>query len=375
MTSAGRIRVLQLGSPTGLYGAERWILALVRHLDPTRVDSEVATVLDDPDLNADLCREAQRMGIRSTVFEAHGKFNWAAVRALRRHVRQNAIDIVHTHGYKSDVVGLLATRGTSCKIITTPHGWSVNAGYKLRFYETLDRAAFGFFDRVVPLSQDLYDGLKSIPFVRRKLRLITNGVDLRDIDETSVLAEEIREWKAHGHFVIGYIGQLIARKGLDQLLKALAGIELRTWRLAIVGDGPAAAALAQLARERGLDDRVRFFGFRDDRLAFLKGFDLFVLPSRLEGVPRCLMEAMAGRVPVAASDIPGCRDLVRHGQTGLLFDPGDVEAIRRTVLQTMRDDGLRERLKAQARRSIETEWSAENMARKYMQLYDELVAV
>ncbi|MBK8653195.1 MAG: glycosyltransferase [Haliscomenobacter sp.] len=69
---------------------------------------------------------------------------------------------------------------------------------------------------------------------------------------------------------------------------------------------------------------MAFLGFRDDRLNFLKGFDIFVLPSRSEGIPRCLMEAMAAQVTVIASDIPGCTDLIKHEQTGLLFEVDNV---------------------------------------------------
>lgn len=86
MNANRRLRVLHLGSPTGLYGAERWILALINNIDARCVESEVAVVLDDPRLDAPLCSEAAAMGFASTVFEAHGKFSWAAVRQVREHI-------------------------------------------------------------------------------------------------------------------------------------------------------------------------------------------------------------------------------------------------------------------------------------------------
>jgi glycosyltransferase involved in cell wall biosynthesis len=368
----GKIRVLHLGSPTGLYGAERWILALVNNINRDEIDPEVAVILDDPALSADLCRQAGKIGVRTAIFEAHGKFNWSAVKQIRSHIVKNDIDVLHTHGYKTDVIGIFAARRTNCKLITTPHGWSADAGFKLKIYESLDRGAFYFFDEVVPLSEDMYNRLKTIPFLRRKLRLIPNGVDLSEIDQAGEIAGEILEWKAKGNFVIGYIGQLIPRKGVDVLLSALEKMESDKWRLAIVGDGDSRQDLSRLVRESGLEDRVRFFGFRSDRLSFLRGFDAFVLPSHLEGVPRCLMEAMACRIPVVVSDIPGCRDLVRDGQSGLLFKPGDAHALRVSVAEVMRDSLLRERLASNARRTIEEEWSATALARRYSQLYREL---
>lgn len=135
MATDSRIRVLHLGSPTGLYGAEQRILALLNNMDRSRVDSIVAVIRDDPTLGADLCTEAGRQGFRTRVFEAHGKVNWSAVRMLKAYLRQERIDVLHTHGYKTDVIGLLAARGTLCKLVSTPHGWSKQAGLKLRLYE------------------------------------------------------------------------------------------------------------------------------------------------------------------------------------------------------------------------------------------------
>ncbi len=106
--------------------------------------------------------------------------------------------------------------------------------------------------------------------------------------------------------MVGYIGRLIPAKGLVALLDAFALLDLPSKKLAIVGEGPQREELEAYAAAKGLRECVSFFGFRSDRLAFLKGFDVFVLPSRSEGIPRCLMEAMAASVAVLASDIPGC---------------------------------------------------------------------
>lgn len=367
------MRVLQLGSPTGLYGAERWILALVNNMDRTRVDSAVAVIRDDPTLGADLCAEAGRQGFRTHVFEAHGKVNWSAVRMLKGYLQAERIDVLHTHGYKTDIIGLLAARGTSCKLVSTPHGWSKQAGLKLRLYEALDRRVFCHLHAVAPLSQDLFDDLATRPCLRGKLHLIPNGVDLSDVCRPVAITQEIAAWKARGHFVFGYIGQLIKRKGLDVLLQALAGCSEGNWRLALVGEGNERGALEAQAGALGIDDRVRFFGFREDRMAFLKGFDAFVLPSRLEGVPRCLMESMAAGVATIASDIPGCRDLISHGESGLLFVPDNVADLREELLDLARDETLRSRLAAAGQHAIEENWSAEIMAQRYERLYEGLL--
>ena len=366
------LRVMQLGSPTGLYGAERWILALVRHLDAADVEAHVGVIRDAPDLKAPLCGEAARLGLRTHVIDAPGRVNWGAVAQLREYLVANDVHILHTHGYKTDLIGLLATRGTSCRIVSTPHGWSVHAGMALRIYEALDRAVFPFFDAVAPLSDALYSELARSSGTRRKLHLIRNGVDISEIDGVHALAEEASEWKRTGQFVIGYIGQLITRKGLAALLRAFAALPWQDKKLALIGEGEQRAELESLARELGIDRDVTFFGFRGDRLALLKGFDVFVLPSHLEGIPRCLMESMAARVPIVASDIPGCRDLIVPGETGLLFPVDDVEALV-ARLGECRDPGFRERLARNARVLVDDKYSAASMAAQYRDLYRTLV--
>lgn len=366
------IRVLHLGSPTALYGAERWILALARYLDPQAVESVVAAVRDDPSLHAPLCAGAAQLGLRTHVFDAFGRVNWRAVTALRRFLVDERVDVLHTHGYKTDLIGLFATRGTACRLVTTPHGWSVDAGFKLVVYEWLDRAVFPFFDAVVPLSQKLYDELARFAPTRRRLHLIQNGVDIGEIDAVAELAPEARRWREEGRFVIGYVGQLIPRKGLATLLRAFAALPPGKRVLAIVGEGEQRAELEQLAGALGVAGSVEFLGFRADRLALLKGFDAFVLPSQLEGIPRCLMEAMAARVPIVASDIPGCRELVAHERTGLLVPCDDAAALA-AALARMDEAAARERFAAAARDEVERSYSAAAMARRYEALYRSLV--
>ncbi len=367
------MRVLQLGSPTGLYGAERWILALVKHLDPQKVESWVGVIKDAPELEAPLLKEARQLGFSTRSFEAHGKASFAAVRQLRRFIREERIEILHTHFYKTDLLGLLATLGTSCRILSTPHGWSQECDFKLKCYELLDRAIFPFLDGVAPLSEDLHSPLARLPFLGKKLHLIRNGVDISEIDAVAEVAPEIAAWKKEGFWVVGYIGQLIARKRLDTLLHALSLVRDRPWRLALVGEGDQKEALATLAVSLGIDAKVRFFGFRRDRIALLKGFDAFVLPSLLEGIPRCLMEAMAAGVPVVASDIPGCRDLVAPGQTGFLFSAGDAPALAERLSQLANSPGLAGEFAANGRRLIDERFSARRMAREYEQLYASLL--
>ena len=376
------LKVLQLGSPTGLYGAERWILALIKHLDPVKIETIVGAVRDSGDADVPLCAEAEKLGFSTVTIDAPGKLNFSAVRKLKTYLKEQKIDILHTHFYKTDLLGLLATRGTDCKLVSTPHGWSSGVDLKLRVYEQLDRIVFPFMDAVVPLSEDLYQPILARDRFYRWMRmskksnvtLIRNAVDLSEVENCTRVADELSEWKEQGCFVVGYIGQLIARKGLDILLKALhrlgKGIP---WRAALVGEGEQREELEVLAGELGIQDRISFFGYRENRLEFLRGFDIFVLPSSLEGIPRCLMEAMAAKKLVIASDIPGCNDLIEHQLNGILFSQADVAKLAKVLMEIAQNPRNYEALTLQGLKDVQNNYSAASMAQKYEHLFRGLV--
>jgi glycosyltransferase involved in cell wall biosynthesis len=378
------LRVLQLGNATGLYGAERWILALVRHLPADAVESIVGVVDDRPvpEPPAELCGEARRLGIATAVFHAPGRVSARALQPLRAFVRRHRIDVLHTHGYKTDVVGLLATAGTGCRQVTTPHGWTAGADRRLAFYEALDRACFPFMDAVAPLSTAMDADLRRRPRIRSRLALIPNGVDLHEIDalaasgrgpDAAPAAVAAVASPATGLHV-GYVGRLVAGKRLDVLVDAWARLGDAGSRLTIVGEGPERAALEARARTLGIDASVRFLGYRDDRLALLGTFDAFVLPSESEGIPRCLMEALAAGVYCAASDIPGCRELVIDGTGGDLFPVGDAAALATLLARAAADPGRRRRAAAAGRDHVRANFSAARMARDYLALYRRILA-
>jgi glycosyltransferase involved in cell wall biosynthesis len=370
MVGSEAIRVLQLGSPNGLYGAERWILALAKNLGPS-VTTWVGSINDGERGDVPLCVEAQHLGMATQVFDARP---WVrAVAGLRKFVAANEVDIVHSHGYKTDFLAALACAGTQCKVVSTPHGWTEKPDWKLWVYELLDRKLFlKWVDVIAPLSEELYRSIIWSRGAKAKIRLIRNGVDTAEMETEIDVASELEALRNNKRFVIGYVGRLVEGKGLDILLTAVAKYGEPHWTIAIIGEGPERERLEDTAGELGIAERVMFFGFREDRLKFLRGFDVFVLPSRSEGIPRCLMEAMTLGVPVIASDIPGCRQLVDGVSTGLLFPPGEPAALSRAIQRFGNDHSFREACSMNGKRLIKERFSAGRMAGEYLTLYREL---
>ena len=367
------VRVLHIGSPEGLYGAERWILALVNTLSPVRVESVVAVLNDRADGEAsDLCTVAAERGFDTVEFPCSGGLGFDAIPKIRAYIREHNIDLLHTHFYKSDIIGALSVMGTNCRIVTTPHGWSTAAGVKLQVYEWADRLFFYLMDAVAPLSPELERDTLVLPFLSRKVFPINNGVDLSEVDEVTVSRDSAGR-SSDEPIIIGYIGQLITRKGVDTLIRAMRHLDSGPYELWVIGEGPQGDELQALASELEVAEQVRFFGYRSDRIDLLKKMDLFVLPSTLEGIPRCLMEAMAAGLPCIATDIPGSRDIVIDNETGLLISVGDDAALSECIQRFAERPELASRLGARASEFVRANYSSERMSREYEDLYARLV--
>jgi glycosyltransferase involved in cell wall biosynthesis len=368
------IRVLELGGAVALFGAERWILALVKNINRSAIETFVAALRDSPGTPVPLCDNAKGLGLSTAIIDAPGRFSPQAVTKLRKVLLEREIQIIHTHGYKQDIVALLAAYGTRCRVVATPHGWTHKADPKLLIYEWLSMAVFPCMDAVVPLSDDMFRILARFPFIKRKLRIIRNGVDLDELLGKHEEIPELIERKRHGSFLVGYVGRLIKAKGIETLVRAVALQNHPDVHLLLIGTGPDEAFFRKLTNELRISNRVHFFGYREDRLSFFKSFDLFVLPSFSEGIPRCMMEAMGLGLPVVASDIPGCRALVSDGVTERLVPPGDEISLAK-ALEEMHDNApLRDDLGKRGSLRIAESFSAARMAQQYEELFIKICA-
>jgi glycosyltransferase involved in cell wall biosynthesis len=314
------------------------------------------------------------MGLDAHRILMRGRFDPAAVRRLARLIAHQRIDILHTHGYKSDILGLAAARLSGIPCVATPHGFENVRDLKLQAFITLGCFALRFFDKVAPLSGELKKDIKRIGVLPERIRHIQNGVDLTEI-------EEIRRRNGPPVFPdrsvkrIGYVGQLAFRKNLDAMIRAF-DILHRTHpdtQLVLVGEGPLRNELEKNARSLPAGDAIVFLGYRKDRLEILKELDIFSMTSSLEGIPRCMMEAMALEVPVAAFEIPGVDQLIHDGRTGLLAPFGDVDALAACWERLLADEKLSARIGQAGRKHILDHFSAQRMADEYTALYREMV--
>ncbi|MBK8619744.1 MAG: glycosyltransferase family 4 protein [Anaerolineales bacterium] len=191
-----------------------------------------------------------------------------------------------------------------------------------------------------------------------EIPIIPNGVD------GSHYKNDSREWSPARLFSVG---RIVYQKGLDLGLRALAQLKDLNWEWRIAGDGPQIDSLKSLAQELGISDRVIFLGWqsREELTRWYHHSNLFLFPSRHEGMPNAVLEAMSSGLPVVATRIAGSEELVLDGVTGLLVNAEDVDSLRDGLSRLIVEEKTRIQMGQASRQRVEKEYSWENVARQY----------
>jgi glycosyltransferase involved in cell wall biosynthesis len=280
--------------------------------------------------------------------------------AIRRICAEVAPDIVHSHGYRSDVIDAGAARRAGVPTVTTVHGFT-GGGWRNRMYERLQVRAFRRFDAVVPVSRSLVDRLGRAGVPSARMHLIPNAF----MPSAAALprAEARRQLGIDPDaFTVGWVGRLSHEKGADVLLDALATIDVSA---VIIGDGRDGDHLR--ARTRAAGVRVQWAGVVPGAAALLSAFDVFVLSSRTEGTPIVLLEAMAAGVPIVATTVGGVPDVVSPAEA-LLVAPERPAALAEAILRVRDDPAGASARVAAARRRLEA-YAPEPWLARYESLY------
>lgn len=204
------------------------------------------------------------------------------------------------------------------------------------------------------------------------VQVIPNGVDLERFRPAATGAPPTVQMRT-----VLFVGRLSYQKGVDVLLHAWRTVreqlpEPEKARLTIVGAGPRRGQLEQLGLALGIADSVEFAGLQCDVAPWLAHSDLLVLPSRWEGMPNAVLEAMACGLPCVATRVSGSEDVIEHGVNGMLVEPGDPQALARAVLALLVDSTLRRKYGRAARATIEQRYALDHVMDVYSDLYDRL---
>jgi len=364
-------KVLHLVSSGGLFGAERVILNLASQQKDGDVIAWVGAINNMHNPHLEIIQEAQNDGLKTAVFDSRSQADLNTISSLKKFLKENRIDILHTHNYKSDITGFLATRLTHVKWVATMHGW-ISGDSKLRWYESLDRFVLKFASQVICVSQNNYDRLLNIGINRDSLSVIANGIDLEQFSSSSGDQGLKKSLGIDPNTtVITIVGRLGEEKGHKVLFKALSSVigQYPDIKCLVVGDGPLMEKLKGQAADLGLSRHIIFTGNRKDVADIYKICDILVNASFTEGLPMTILEAMASKVTVIATRVGAVPQVIRNGENGILLEPGDAESLSQAITGLIKDAGRRKALAQTAYKDVCEHYSEQQMAEKYKNLY------
>jgi len=284
----------------------------------------------------------------------------SAARAALSRVRGARYDVVHAHNVPSALAMRVAKGGR----VLTLHGvFSEQVGYlhgglPMRLGRVLERWALGWADAVTAVSRQAAEYYSRLGF---NVAHVPNAVDPSDLPSEGV--------RLYDRQVV-YTGRLSREKGVDVLVRAFMSTDLDA-HLLIVGSGPLEPELRRAAER---DPRIHVLGFRPrpEALKLVRGSDVFVLPSRHEGLSTSLLEAMAMGIPPVATRVGGNVEVVEHGRTGLLVEPDDPAALAEAIRVLIDDPSLAAKLGNAARALVESKYSWGVTFRQYLSIYEKV---
>lgn len=279
-------------------------------------------------------------------------------------------DVMHSHGYRPDVVGGSAARKAGVARVSTVHGF-IGGGWKNRCYEWLQQFSLRRFDRIVAVSTEMAREVIERGVPAEKVRVVRNA--LGQANELLSKRQARRELGVdRARFLIGWVGRISQEKGLDVLINGLRRHPVGGVSLSVIGEGPEREHLMREAEGLPPDVDVRWHGRIESASRLFRAFDAFVLSSRSEGTPMVLLEAMAAEVPVIATAVGGVPDVVSANEAWLI-PPESPEALSDAVAEVRSNPEEASARAAAARERLEEEFGREEWVADYADVYREAI--
>lgn len=306
--------------------------------------------------------------IETYIISSGFKYNIGVIRQIIKLFKEKEINVVHTHGYKSNILCSIAGKVCNAKIIKTEHGKqepSKGLGFfKMSLNHYLDRFFTKYLvDGIVFVSRDIQNFFNKA-YSKSKQWVIYNGIAPIEVVGNKDIGLDSR------YFNIGIIGRISEVKGHIYLLKAVKSLEhIENIRLYIFGEGPLRKVCEDYCNANGLSNKVYFMGFKKDIHAYMKELNLLVMPSLHEGLPYTLLEAMYLKVPIIATNVGGIKEILVNNVDALLITPADEVKLANSIRCLYQDVETRKRFINNAYKNVAKLFLIEKMIPEYLNVY------
>ena len=324
--------------------------------------------------------EAERRGLPVRSINMRAGPSFAGAVRLMHESMASGVHLLHTHGYKPTFLLAGIPRAfRKIPVVSTVHGQLITTPFSRQWlYQRAGRLALRNADRVIAVSQDMYDKGKFDTSYGWRAGVIRNGIDLAqeaDIVHShsqQCIVKQIREFIKDGWPILS-VGRLSREKGFDsaiRVLKRLQDSDIPA-RLVIAGEGPQRTKLTELALDLGVSSRVFFAGYVHGVYRLMGLFKILLMPSHTEGIPIALLEALAAGLPPVATAVGGIPEVVDPA-IGVLVRVGDEDRMSGAINDLFRNPGQLDACRRQCK-SRAVEFSVSRMVESYIETYKSVI--
>lgn len=369
------INILHLRDSPWVDGPGRTIIESAALFDRSRFNYIIGGFSGNGQSNGLLVASAIQRGFHTVSILESGSFDINVFRQLLQYIEDNKIHIIHTHDFRSDLIGLICAKIRKVKVMTTLHGWIPN-GLKGKVYVGLDKTLLHFFDHIIVVSERMKQQVLRLRVPEQKVTLLHNCIIAdryhKDYSDKSFKTEQGLDGDA---VLIGKIGRLSPEKGQSDFVMAAKEVLKRheKAKFVLLGIGPERQTLEQLADRLGILGSVIFAGYRTDMQRVYNSLDLVVQSSYTEGLPNVLLEALLMEVPVIATDVGGTPEIIRNRETGILIQPGSVKRLAEKIIQYIDDPAVFQAMAKRGKAHVTNEFNFAERTKKEEQICQELM--
>ena len=370
-----KIFIAHIRDSGGIFGAERVILTIGKNTDKRY--KMILICLRSRDGKSDLLKKkAEEIGVNVISVDVNRKMDFSSIKKIRDILKNHHVKILHSHDFKSNLYGLIASKNLGMKRILTAGGTTRDSIVK-KFYVYMDETfTYRFYDYIVAVSREIYDKLLKKNIKQGKVVIVENGID------ESLYYYDADRTQNDNYFsinntnkVFAVIGRLFPDKAHRYFINAFSEIKKNypTSVALIIGEGPSEEEIRKQIIDLKLEDRVFLCGVRKDMMYVYRNIDYLVLPSLTEGLPYVLLEAMLFKVPVLATDVGGIPNIVINGVTGYLVPAGDVQSLKNGMEKMLNNPEKTREMAEEGYKLVNEKYSARRMAEDYSRLYDSMI--
>ena len=368
-----KVLFLISGGDTG--GAKTHVFALLKKL---RYKCNVRLICF---MDGDFYRELLNMGIDAKLLPQKSRLDLSVLKDLKADIEKEKYDLIHCHGARANFLAAKLKKTVSLPVVTTMHSdylLDFDGIYKKLIYTSLNMAALSKMDYYIAVSSNFKRMLVSRNFRPNRVFTVYNGMDFDEpfsLDDKESFLRRINCDAEDDDVLVGIIGRHDYVKGHDIFVRGCIETAKKhdNVKFLIAGMGDGEQELRAMAEEAGFADRFYFCGFIKDIYSFINAIDINVISSRSESFPYIMLEGARMKKATVSSRVGGIPDLVKDGETGLLFESENYMQLSEKLSELICDPALRDKLGTELFERATTSFSSENLADKHMEIYESIL--